>query len=523
MDKILIKVILLSSLIALSTISAQGISRSSGLGFRIGSWSKNLGEFRFLDVGNGSVGVSGSAFLHFFTRYRENWFWEFNIGGIGDVVVDSKLGEAERVTGIVPMIFGLRNDFLANRAPGNLQPYYSFGLGPYIVGSESSDIRGTSSVKSGLKLGVYGGTGVNLAFSSWFAFNVDLKYHFVQFSLRNPASGLNLNFGISFMWGKKRGIFRIKETKLIVSDIYPAYYQFYSIYPLAFVTVQNISGYPIEVNLRSKVIPFSARLKESGFIELAKGEVRDIPVTAIFESNITRVSSREPAVLNIEVEGRAGTTHKEEISAQITIHTRNSWNGEVDKLSFFITPDDKEIIQFSRQIIKLISDTAQSKTINVLYAEKLFNELMQIGLRYQSDPNIPFYKDDRVQFANETLKLFSGDCDDLVVIFASMLESLGIKTAFVEVRDPEKELAHLYLIFDSGVSIEDAQLVSSNRKRYLIRKDQDSNSTVWLPIETTLIARGFEEAWKSGALNYLQEVELRNGLAEGWVRIIDVE
>jgi transglutaminase-like putative cysteine protease len=521
MSQKFINIAILIILISSSALTAQGISRSSGVGFRIGTWSKSINDFTFVNIGQEGERFAGSFLFYYFTRFRENWFWEFNFGGIGDVQTVSSLSGATEVTGIVPMTFGLRNDFLTNRNQGKLQPYYSFGAGPYIVGIEEN-INGTPISESGLKLGIYGGTGINLAFTSWFAFNLDIKYHLMKFAFNNPASGFNLNFGISLMWGQKREIFRIKQTRLIVSDIYPAYYQFYNTYPLALVSVQNTAGYPIEINVRTRVSPFSTRPKDSGFMTINKGETKDIPVTAVFGYEIGQISSREPAVLDIEVEGRAGITHREQVSAQILVHTRNSWNGEIDKLGFFITPDNERVIQLSRGLISQLEDSLKAKQRNLALARSIFNKLSQIGIQYQSDPNIPFYKDDRVQFAEETLTLLSGDCDDLVVLYASLLESLGIKTAFIEVQDPEKTLAHVYLMFDSGISAENAFRVSSNEKRYLIRHLPPNVNSVWIPIETTLVSRGFEEAWKSGALNYLEEARLKNGIMDGWIQIYDI-
>jgi hypothetical protein len=67
------------------------------------------------------------------------------------------------------------------------------------------------------------------------------------------------------------------------------------------------------------------------------------------------------------------------------------------------------------------------------------------------------------------------------------------------------------------------ELVSSNEKRYVIREDARGSGTIWVPVETTLVAGGFDEAWKTGALEYLQDGVVRQGLAENWVKIIDVE
>jgi hypothetical protein len=143
-------------------------------------------------------------------------------------------------------------------------------------------------------------------------------------------------------------------------------------------------------------------------------------------------------------------------------------------------------------------------------------------IRYRHDPNILFYQDDRVQYAMETIDQRGGDCDDLVILYASFLESLGMKTAFVETRDPEKEIAHLYLLFATGLPAEQGQLISSNEKRYILREKPNGQKEIWIPVETTLIDKGFEEAWKIGATEYLQDGIIRNGLEQSWVKVIDV-
>lgn len=325
------------------------------------------------------------------------------------------------------------------------------------------------------------------------------------------------------MWGKTQELFQLKEIKPIVQDIYPAYYQFYNTYPLAFVSIKNTSGYPIEVNVRSHIEHYSVRSQESGFKRIDRGQTIDIPVTAIFGNQLLTVVKRKSAVLDIEIEGRAGRTIKKEVSTQITLHNKNAWTGEIDKLSFFVTPDDEEVMKLSRQAMKDATAITPDELDNFKQAKIIFEELGKKGIQYHRDPNIPFNRDDRVQYAMESINLGSGDCDDLVVLYASLLESLGINTAFVEVRDPRKEIAHVYIIFDSGLEASQGHIISSNEKRFVIRSNTKDQPIIWIPIETTLISSGFEEAWKMAAVAYLEEGVLRHGIAEGWVKIIDVE
>lgn len=524
----------ISLIIFLSTVDSysQGMSRSSGIGLRIGSWNVTNHPTRISSTGFGKdavVDIGGAgAWLYFFSRVYYNLFFEFNMGAVGGVHEEHTnfIIKTTEVSAIVPVLFGLRYDLLSTRFATAFQPYLNMGGGPYWTTSVKSQdiyIGGQQTVESNLKYGAYAGGGINIVLASWFALNFDLRYHFVDFEFEKDYSGLEFGGGFSFMWGSRREIFQIKEIRPWVSDIYPAYYQFYNTYPLAYVSIKNVAGYPIEINIKSNIRHYSERPKDTGFIRIDRGKTEHIPVMAIFGNRLLQANRREPAVLDMEIEARAGRTLKREISAQITIHSRNAWNGEMDKLVFFITPDNEEILKLSRGIVseKRIKDN--NELGNFQKAQIVFDELKTMGIHYHRDPNIVFYKDDRVQFATETLNLGNGDCDDLVVLYASFLESLGINTAFIEVKDPQKEIAHLYLIFDSDLEPSKSQLISTNEKRYIIRENPNGQSKVWIPIETTLIEQGFSEAWKAGAMAYLQEGIIRNGLEEEWVRIIDVE
>jgi hypothetical protein len=430
------------------------------------------------------------------------------------------------VSAVIPFLFGLRYDVLSNRHANSFQPYIIGGIGPYwsTAFNVRNEVTGeTVNGEADLQAGGYAGGGVHFVPTSWVTLNFDLRYHFVGFQRKREPSGLEFALGFGFMWGRKREVFQIKETKVVVRDIYPAYYQFYNTYPLALVTVKNLAGHPIEVNVRSNVRGYSVRSKDSGYVRLKRNETRDIPVTAIFGPNLRDISRRSPAVIDLEVEARAGSTHRKNVSAEIMMHNRNAWNGEIDKLGFFVTPDDEKVLQLSRKFIREQAADDSTAAGNLPAAKAIFAALGKMEMQYHRDPNIPFYQDDRVQFATETINLRHGDCDDLVVLYASLLESAGINTAFVEVKDPQKDIAHLYLLFDSGLTASAGSLISSNEKRFIVRENLRGQSMIWIPVETTLVASGFDEAWKTGALEYLQDGIVRRGLEENWVKIIDVE
>jgi hypothetical protein len=500
-------------------ISAQGIYRAYGIGFRTGIW-------KYSDEGNtryqpGTVmQSSGGGMLYFFARLVDRWYLEGSIGGASRNVITA--GTVENIS-MVPFLMGARFDLLSRNLGSIFQPYLALGGGMYTI---TRNIVAASVVnESDAELGIFLGGGVNVVLASWFALNADIKYHLINqtSSYKSDLSGVQMGFGLSFMFGGMPELLRIEDINVIVEDIYPAYYEFYATYPILQVSVRNMVSYPIEVNLHSNIEGYSERSQESGFIQIPAGETEKIPVYAIFGQKLLYAKQREPAIVDLSLEARAGASHIESMSVNVMIHSRNAWNGEVNRLSFFLTPDDEGIMKLSRGIVGQFNDETNTNSLRLKQAREIFNNLTQAGIRYQSDPNIPYYQDDYVQYASETMEKKSGDCDDLVILYCSLLESIGIQTTFVDVQDPEKDIAHLYMMFDSGLSPIEGAAISMNEKKYVIRERSSGKKSIWIPVETTLMQEGFEEAWNNGATTYIEEGVFRSGIAEGWMKIVDVK
>lgn len=519
-------------------LSAQNAARNNGGGLSVGYWNMNNRALRFSSsAGQSSFDLSGvGVWVNYFSRLTPHWYLDFSLGAFASAQGEQTNFETvENVdaTAVIPFVFGLRYNLLPPRLTTSFQPYLKAGLGPYWTSSFQITEAATgeeTNFEGKMQSGACAGGGINFILSNWSALNLELKYQFVDVKLKSPGgmsygkefSGLEFALGFNLMWGRKHEMIRVQGVKLLVTDIYPVYAPFYSAYPLAHVTVKNVAGYAIDVNVQSFIRGYSERPKDTGFMPLEKGETKDIPVTAIFGPRLREAKQRQTAIMDLKVEARAtGVSHKE-ISAALIVHGRNAWNGEIDKLGFFVTPEDENVLALARACSQRIA-SEEKPAGNFPLAKAILDSLAQRRIRYQRDPNIPFYQDDHVQFAAETLALRSGDCDDLSVLAVSLLEGVGINTAFVDVQDPAKTLAHLYVLFDSGVPVERAEAISSNHKRYVVRENEAGRQTIWIPIETTVLARGFEEAWKAGALQYLEDGIVRNGLAAGWVKIVDVE
>ncbi|MBN2201739.1 transglutaminase domain-containing protein [bacterium] len=515
--------------VSMPALYGQGITRTTGLGLRGSFWKTGdhaMGvRVSGLDQGT-SVDVEGAGGdIVFFSRLADRWFLEGSLGVVSRVSVRSSAWSDDDVdvSAVIPILLGGRFDLLSVGVRSALQPYVCAGAGTYWASRTSVDAdRVEVAAESDFQPGGYVGLGSHVLACDWFALSADTRYHFVDFSAGNDRSGYQFSLGFAFMWGQKKELFKVLSVRVNVEDIYPAYYRFYNLVPIATVTVRNTAGHAIEVSLRSWIDGVTDGPRHSGFVSIPRGETRDLPVHLIFGPTLLRAETREPAVIRLEIEARSGITLTKSFNAQVVVHGRNAWNGDIDKLPVFVTPEDPEVLAMGRTVLK--GDTAGTgpEPERLRQARLLFGAAAGKGVRYRSDPNIPFDRDDRVQTAAETFLLGTGDCDDLVVLFASLLEGAGIATAFVDVRDPEEAAGHVYLMFDTGLPPDRWSEISANEKRSVVRDGGSGRTTLWIPVETTLIQSGFDSAWKEGAAQYAGEAVLRDGLIEGWVKIIDV-
>ena len=195
----------------------------------------------------------------------------------------------------------------------------------------------------------------------------------------------------------------------------------------------------------------------------------------------------------------------------IRVHGQGAlrWDS-VARAAAFITSTDPAVIGFANPA--LIEFEAQLKALgkpgkNLLQAMLLFEALKQHGVRYRPDANTPYTQPsanravvDYIQYPAQTLQRKAGDCDDLTVLYCSLLENAGIATALVDY--PE----HIFLLFDSGVHREERYQLPWPAAQYVPLGDR-----LWIPLEITRLDGSFRAAWKAGSngLNQFSSVAQR--------------
>jgi outer membrane protein W len=103
-----------------------------------------------------------------------------------------------------PILLGIRLDLLPQLRRTTIQPYASFGGGPYWLSDVNvADDRCDSEVaiKSELLPGLYCGAGFDFMLSGWFGLNLDMKYHFINFDTDHTNNGFEMGVGFVFRWG----------------------------------------------------------------------------------------------------------------------------------------------------------------------------------------------------------------------------------------------------------------------------------------------------------------------------------
>ncbi len=337
----------------------------------------------------------------------------------------------------------------------------------------------------------------------------------------NPYLRDRLSISLRAVFGNTRETLARIEGVQLYGGVYPSSFETFAYRPIGKARIRNVSEKPIDARVSFFVDRFMDAPTESRVVTLAPGAIAEVELTAVFNERVRTVEKSMIREANVLVTASPAETFDDRASTPVLFRGRNEWDGDAASLRFFVTPDDPDVLRASRDIL-LQSREAQAAGPGMEAFTKsraLINGFAG-RLIYVGDPRLTA---DFVQYPSETLRMRSGDCDDMTVCFASLLGSIGVATAFVDVVPPgTPDQGHIYLLFDTGLDPRYGASIAENPKRYMLRKGKNGKETVWIPIETTVITRGFEDAWSTGAQEYFEDVELGLGLARGWVRIVDV-
>jgi len=314
---------------------------------------------------------------------------------------------------------------------------------------------------------------------------------------------------------------RVKSLR-IEDEIFPHMLSDFEKRNIGSVEIENTSDKVLNAKIDFKLsFPLDIEAEPNEF-EIKPRETKTIPIS--ISLGTVNPENNEPIKIDALLNVKSTSDIPDEVKKfKIFLRGRNDWNGNVEDLKSFLKFDSPEISSFARIVILEHKDTLEKidPALRKFYQAKFIFDELSKHIIYVSDPSLSI---DKVQFPEETLKLRTGDCDDLAILYASLLGSIGIKVAFVDVKGLRKiNESHVYIIFDTEIDKKLAQAITSNEKKYIILKNESGTETAWIPVETTLVHKGFDEAWETGAEQFFNDFEVNLGHTKGKAKIVFIE
>jgi hypothetical protein len=320
-------------------------------------------------------------------------------------------------------------------------------------------------------------------------------YTWHSFAETNPINAITAVLGVRLNIGELlRPRARVAGEKTAQRQVFPVSYAWYEKNSIATVVVTNNEPNAItEVSLSFYLERYMNHPTVFASIpRLLPGESIEVPVTALFNESMLDLIETVAANARVGVDYRSlGGKKHTDFTLSMPVYHRNAMSWDDDRrASSFVSARDPAAVYFSRYVESAVrSRLVSGVPPNVQYAAALFETLNVYGINYVIDP-ASSYIDlsenasalDSLNYPYQTLFYRGGDCDDLSILFCSLLEVLGIETAFITIP------GHIYMAFDAGDS------TGFFKAGELI----EHGGRLWMPVEITISQEGFYAAYRTG-------------------------
>ena len=313
--------------------------------------------------------------------------------------------------------------------------------------------------------------------------------------MAGPVFGLSLKFNFSTERSSKNACY---ATIIQDSEIYPLFMQLYKTNPVATVILTNGESAEIKnvtVSFTAGKYTSSALQSESiPVIKKMQNVSLDLPVD--FSSDLLSFAENGMISGNLTIEYELlGKKKKTVQGISLSISNRNSYIWcDARSLAAYISPDTPEVLEYA----KYVAGIARNKLYtgmnrNVQFAATMFDALRASGIVNSGDKTTPYStyhlkeEADYIQYPLQTMDFSSGDLDELGILYASCLESVGIGTAFIPMEDD-------FLI------LVDTQLKPSSAASHFANPDTlvITDETVYFALSMAAFEEGFSKSREKG-------------------------
>ncbi|MGY8826276.1 MAG: tetratricopeptide repeat protein [Candidatus Latescibacterota bacterium] len=363
------------------------------------------------------------------------------------------------------------------------------------------------------------------------SFGLGIKYRFAQFDYayeRHPVLAPTHYTSLALAYNPR--VVAIKDATVRPNPIFRSLYPHYQENDFFDVVVSNSATEAIEASV-SLFLPkvMSVPHRETVLLPPQSNEKYTFKVTFdadLFNKDEAYFDNFVTPIVRVDYQRNRQDQAVEKQLERVYLAGKGKLSWNIDGMAAaFVTPEDLAIAGMARGLIQRYNDMLAAKfnRSNLGKAALLYDAMGAYRIRYQADQKTPFasVSDDKtifdtVQYPSELLEKAEGvetkigDCDDLTVLYASLLENLSIDTAFLEANDPGK--GHIYLMFDSGIAVDKAEDHFLSTAEYVVWQGR-----VWIPVETTMFGFTFADAWRNGAAEY-KRLKVRKLIDEVYVQ-----
>lgn len=283
-------------------------------------------------------------------------------------------------------------------------------------------------------------------------------------------------------------------------EIYPVFHKFYDDHPVGTALLINQEPNSVtDIKLTFFIKQYMDTPKQCPVPEeLTGGGSETVEIMSLLTDLVLEVTESTKVAAKLSLEYRMdGELYRDTRTVTVRLLDRNAMSWDDDrKAAAFVTAKDPTVLTVSKSVAGMAREQGTAAlNLNLLTAMGMFSTMELYGLSYVVDPKTPFVEFsknetliDYLQFPRQTLEYKAGDCDDLSILFAALLESVGVETAFVTVP------GHIFLAFSTGLSADEAARVFQSDKQLIIQSGE-----AWVPVETTVRKGGFMKAWAEAA------------------------
>lgn len=333
------------------------------------------------------------------------------------------------------------------------------------VGFYSYSFQGTDDTKKASDLYWRGYGEVGFRFSP--TITLSLNGGYISYIVKGekpvvagPTVGISLKMNFSTNSSSKKACYATVKQD---SDVYPLFMQLYKTDPVATAVITNGESSEIKnVTVSFTAGKYTSSALKSETIPVLK-KMQSVPVMLVADFSPDLLSFAENGMLsgNLVIEYELLGKKKTSVqSVSLSVSNRNSYVwGNTDSLAAYISPDTPEVHEFAKYVAGVTRNVLYSgMNRNVQFAATMFDSLKSSGLVYSGDKTTPYAsfhlsdEEDYIQYPLQTMDLSSGDYDEIGILFASCLESVGIATGFIPMEDDFLVLVNTEISPNSALS-----------------------------------------------------------------------